>query len=101
MPSPIRDLTAMADPASNLKELLDRMVEARQLSAQDAEQLSRPNGSGSVPQSEEDVLRWLAKEYDVPFTGLDEIQPDRQLLSLFPARVLLKEQLLPLRRLNG
>jgi general secretion pathway protein E/type IV pilus assembly protein PilB len=33
------------------------------------------------------VLRWLAKEYDVGFTALDDVQPDRQLLSLFPARV--------------
>src|SRR5207249_8812367 len=31
----------------------------------------------------------------------DEVEPDRQLLSLFPARILLKEELLPLRRLNG
>ncbi len=28
-------------------------------------------------------------------------QPDRQLLSLFPARILLKEELLPLQRVNG
>ena len=32
---------------------------------------------------------------------MDDIEPDRQLLSLFPARILLKEQLLPLRRVNG
>src|ERR1700751_2281902 len=35
------------------------------------------------------------------FTNLEDIEPDRQLLSLFPARILLKEELLPLRRLNG
>ena len=35
------------------------------------------------------------------YTTLDEVEPDRQLLSLFPARILLKEELLPLRRLNG
>jgi type II secretory ATPase GspE/PulE/Tfp pilus assembly ATPase PilB-like protein len=52
-------------------------------------------------QSEEDVLQWLAKEYGLSYTTLENIEPDRQLLSLFPARILLKEQLLPLRRVNG
>ena len=32
---------------------------------------------------------------------VDAVEPDRQVLSLFPARVLLKEQLLPLKRDNG
>ena len=80
------------------------MVEARQLSALDAQQLLRQKPSdpnGPRPESETDVLRWLAKEYDIPFAALEEIQPDRQLLSLFPARVLLREQLLPLRRVDG
>ena len=49
-------------------------------------------------QTEADVLRWLAKEYDLAFTTLEDVEPDRQLLSLFPARILLKEELLPLRR---
>jgi type II secretion system protein E len=80
-------------------ELLERMVAARQLSAVDAADLARQSGAGL--QSEEDVLRWLAGEYDVAFTALDDVEPDRQLLSLFPARILLKEELLPLRRANG
>jgi type II secretion system protein E len=86
-----------------LKPLLDRMVEAKQLSLLDAESLARQclQGSTEFLQSEEEVLRWLAKEYDLAYTELEEIEPDRQLLSLFPARVLLKEQLLPLRRVNG
>ena len=89
--------------AASLKQLLDRMVEAKQLSALDAETLtgeSRP-GSNVPVQSEEDVLRWLAQEYDVAYTTLEDVEPDRQLLSLFPARILLKEELLPLRRVNG
>jgi hypothetical protein len=57
-------------------------------------------GNGAI-QTEEDILRWLAGEYDLTFTALDDVEPDRQLLSLFPARVLLKEELLPLRRVNG
>ena len=85
------------------KPLLDRMVAARQLSVTDAAVLSRQNesGAGQAVQEEADVLKWLAREYDLAFTTLDDIEPDRELLSLFPARILLKEELLPLRRLNG
>ena len=88
------------DPA--LRALLDRMIAARQLSQPDADMLleSGSQATASV-QSEEQILRWLAVEYDVAFTTLDDVEPDRQLLSLFPARILLKEELLPLRRTNG
>jgi len=51
--------------------------------------------------TEEDVLRWLAAEYGLAYTTLEDLEPDRQLLSLFPARILLKEELLPLKRTNG
>jgi general secretion pathway protein E/type IV pilus assembly protein PilB len=80
------------------KELLGRMVASRQLSALDAEALAR-----SHPQlaSEEEILRWLATEYGLGFTTLEDVEPNRQLLSLFPARILLKEELLPLKRDNG
>ncbi len=93
--------TASDDPA--LRELLDRMVAARQLSASDARALAVRQGKpGSAPvRSEEDVLRWLAAEYDLAFTSLDDIEPDKEVLSLFPARILLKDELLPLRRVNG
>src|SRR6185436_9632292 len=88
---------------SLLKQLLDRMVAAKQLSSFDADALARSDrpDSKTLIQNEEDVLRWLAKEYGVDFTSLEDVEPDRQLLSLFPARVLLKEELLPLRRVNG
>ncbi len=75
------------------------MVAARQLSAVDAAELAQQSNL-SLP-TEEGVLRWLANEYDLSFTALDDVEPDRQLLSLFPARLLLKEELLPLRRING
>jgi general secretion pathway protein E/type IV pilus assembly protein PilB len=84
----------------NQKPLLERMVANRQLSAIDAKVLAGPTGDPMIG-SEQDVLRWLAKEYGLAYTDLDDIEPDRQLLSLFPARILLKEELLPLRRLNG
>ena len=89
------------DPLS--KQLLERMVSAKQLSAMDAEALGRQSREGAKKglQSEEEVLRWLAKEYDVPFTSLEDVEPDKEVLSLFPARMLLKDELLPLRRVNG
>ena len=83
---------------SSLKQLLDRMVTTRQLSSIDAEALARV---APAVKSEEDVLRWLANEYGLAYTNLEDLEPDRQLLSLFPARILLKEELLPLKRTNG
>ncbi|HZM02537.1 MAG TPA: GspE/PulE family protein [Candidatus Saccharimonadales bacterium] len=87
-------------PAS---DLLERMVHGKQLSGTDAAILDQQNRSGTQAaiQSEEEILRWLAKEYDLGFTTLDNVEPERELLSLFPARVLLKEELLPLQRTNG
>jgi general secretion pathway protein E/type IV pilus assembly protein PilB len=92
----------MSETSDALKSLLDRMVEQRQLSAIDADTLARQARAGApASPSEEEMLRWLADEYAVAFTTLEDVEPDRQLLSLFPARILLKEQLLPLRRTNG
>ena len=88
---------------SALKALVEKMVAAKQLSAADARLLTDAQSArkGAPVRSEEEVLRWLAREYGVDFTSLDDVEPDRELLSLFPARVLLKEELLPLRRING
>jgi type II secretion system protein E len=95
----------MADAAGTTeagpRQLLARMVEGKQLSSMDVDTLEKDSRLNGLPQSEEDVLHWLAKEYSVGYSALDSVEPDRQLLSLFPARVLLKEQLLPLRRVNG
>src|SRR6202453_2468093 len=89
-------------PATEV-QLLERMVAGRQLSSTDAVILSQQIRSGARPaaQTEENVLRWLAGEYNLGFTTLEDIEPDRELLSLFPARVLLKDELLPLQRVNG
>ncbi|HVY70793.1 MAG TPA: ATPase, T2SS/T4P/T4SS family, partial [Verrucomicrobiae bacterium] len=88
---------------SPLTELLERMVTAKQLSPVDAEMLAKRarNGEAADLATEDAILRWLAEEYDVGFTALDDIEPDKQVLSLFPARLLLKDELLPLRRVNG
>jgi general secretion pathway protein E/type IV pilus assembly protein PilB len=92
-------------PNPALAELLDKMIAARQLTAADARALAEPGALDdpglAPPQSEEDVLRWLADEYDVPFSNLEDIEPEKEVLSLFPARLLLKDGLLPLRRVNG
>ena len=85
-------------PETVAAQLFDRMVAARQLSVADTAALRRVQ---PPPASEEDVLRWLAREYGLDFTTLEDLEPDRQLLSLFPARILLKEELLPLKRVNG
>jgi len=74
------------------------MVERQQLSAMDAEVLA---GSAVATDSEEAVLQWLAGEYGLGYTALEKIEPDRALLARFPARVLLKEALLPLRETDG
>jgi general secretion pathway protein E/type IV pilus assembly protein PilB len=85
-----------ATTVQDSRQLLERMVTSRQLSSLDAVALAKLNLS-----TEEEILRWLATEYGLGFTTLEDIEPDRQLLSLFPARILLKEELLPLQRTNG
>ena len=84
--------------SSALDKLLDDMVAARQLAPADARALSQ---EAQVDPTEAGVLRWLAGEYQVPFNSLEEIAPEKELLALFPARILLKEELLPLARHNG
>jgi len=92
-------MSAVESNVPQMSELLAKMVADKQLSASDARSLTRP-GSAAV-RSEADVLRWLAKEYGLQFTTLEDVEPDKDVLSLFPARLLLKGELLPLRRTNG
>ncbi len=89
---------AAATPA--LPELLQRMIAGRQLTATDAHAFLKQH-AGTEALTEERVLRWLAREYGVSFAKLDELEPDKQILSLFPARLLLRDELLPLRRLDN
>ncbi len=76
-------------------ELLETMIAARQMSVPDAQALRRAEAPA---ESEEDVLRWLAAEYGLPYSELVDLEPDAQLLAQFPARVLLKYEILPLQR---
>ena len=83
-------------------DLLASMVELHQLSTMDAATLAREIAAGRVrAETEEQALQWLAEEYGLGYTALENIEPDRELLSRFSARVLLKEELLPLRQVNG
>jgi type II secretion system protein E len=99
----LREGEAVETTSSPTQELLERMVAAKQLSPLDADSFAQQcqRKTGKAASTEEDVLRWLAEEYGLTFTSLDDVEPDRQLLSLFPARLLFKEQILPLKRVNG
>jgi general secretion pathway protein E/type IV pilus assembly protein PilB len=92
-----------APSTANLRQdLLASMVESCQLSAMDAEALAHAKAAGLVrAETEEQVLQWLAKEYGLAYTNLENIEPDRALLGSFSTRVLLKEEVLPLRQENG
>ncbi|MFC1838274.1 GspE/PulE family protein [Thermodesulfobacteriota bacterium] len=50
--------------------------------------------------SEEQILRFLAKEFGCPFIALEDHAPSKEFLSQFPARLLLNRQILPLEN-NG
>jgi len=91
-------VVAAPSPSADLPEPLARMVAARQLTEADARTYLRQPGAAET--GEEAVLRWVAREYGVPFTRLDELEPDKQVLALFPARLLLRDELLPLRRID-
>ena len=86
-----------------MTDLLQLMVESRQLSASDAEWLAKQHGDGAERSfdSEPEILRWLAQEYAVSYSDLEQVEVEKEVLSLFPARLLLKEELLPLQRSNG
>jgi len=98
----------MAAPSAPTRALLDQMIAERQLSPTDAESFvrvrsQRPavDGTSATDATEREVLEWLAGEYGVGFLPLDSVEADREVLALFPARILLKEELLPLRRDQG
>ena len=83
-----------------MSQLLQRLVDGRSLSALDAERLAALPASESQANlsSEEAALQWLAKEYGLQFTSLETLEIEQDAISLFPARNLIKEQLLPLRQ---
>lgn len=85
-----------ADTSRVIPDTLIRMIASRQLTETDARAFLATAGSTSP--SEEGVLRWLAREYGLTFSSLEDAHPDKELLALFPARLLLRDELLPLQR---
>jgi len=83
-----------------VESTLTSFVEGRQLSEPDAHRLAASIAAGEVsdPPGEVGVLRWLAQEYGLSFSSLEQVSIDPQLLALFPVRLLLAHELLPLRR---
>jgi general secretion pathway protein E len=51
--------------------------------------------------TEEQVLRFLSRELNYPFIDLSKCAPSKEFLSQFPARILLKRQILPLKNEDG
>lgn len=83
-----------------MSELLNQLLENRSLTGSDIDRLqSLGNGIPSPSlESEHEVLQWVATEYDVPFSSLEDVQISSEILKIFPARILIKEELLPLGR---
>ena len=54
------------------------------------------NGTGDGAVSEDKLLRCLAGYFQLPYADLDAAAPPKDLLSKFPARLLLQHKLLPL-----
>ena len=96
----LTDPAASTNAGTLLPEALERMIALKQLTTTDARAYLKQN-TGADALGEERVLRWLSREYGVAFAKLDELEPDKQVLSLFPARLLLRDELLPLRRVDN
>ena len=84
-----------------MTESLQNMIEAGRISSIDLDKLLEERGDSGVSLTEEEILKWLAGQYLIKYSDLSDIQPERELLSVFPARVLLKHNLLPIKRRNG
>src|SRR6476661_618036 len=53
-------------------------------------------GNGVNGTSEEKLLRYLAAQFQIPYAELEGVNPPKELISKFPARLLLEHRLLPL-----
>ena len=51
--------------------------------------------------SEEQYLRFLSEEFQVPYIDLENNPPTKEFLRQFPARILLEQKILPLEERNG
>jgi general secretion pathway protein E/type IV pilus assembly protein PilB len=83
-----------------MSEIIQQMTRNRQLSAIDAEKALGHFAEHPDSLSEALVLQWLADQYHLDFRDLENWEFDSKLAAKFPARILLKHELLPLKR-NG
>ena len=92
-----------------MKDTVEMMVEDGLLDEATAARVRRMQAEG-VPLDEaladtgppqERVLTYLAEAFGVPYVELDAVEVDPQLLRGFPARLLIRHGLLPLRREDG
>lgn len=91
-------------------EVIEKMQAAGLLGAGEAgEVLGRISGGEGLEQallsesglSEEKMLRFLSEEFQYPMIDLETSSPSKAFLSKFPARILLKRQVLPLENGDG
>jgi general secretion pathway protein E/type IV pilus assembly protein PilB len=79
-----------------MTELLDKLVDAGRVAPSDRERLARDLAE-STDVTEGDCLRWTAERYGVRYSDLRDEEPEAALLARFPAGMLWREDLLPLR----
>jgi type II secretion system protein E len=91
-------------------DILTKMIKEGLISAVDADRIRAAREEGTPLDdalfavkgiSEERLLRFLAAEFQLPYIDLESYHPPRELLTRFPARVLLEHHLLPLREENS
>ena len=93
-----------------MQELIRKMVEERLLDTPAAERaLALMSEGKSLDQavlacdgvSEEQLLRFLARVFDLPYADLEHAEPTKEFLSKFPTRLLVQHNLLPLEERDG
>jgi general secretion pathway protein E/type IV pilus assembly protein PilB len=77
----------------------EALSRVRQAQAEGASLVHAATTAGNVPEA--DVLRHLASRFSVAYVDLETIRPDEKLLAAFPAKLLIKHNLLPLREEDG
>ena len=80
-----------------MTELLDMLITDGRVAASDRERLAR-HLAETAGDSEGDCLRWTAERYGVRYSDLRDEEPEAALLARFPAALLWREELLPLRQ---
>ena len=101
-PNPVTDELRSAGPdvAVPSPTTVEGLVAAGQVAPPDAARLRTALARVPPGSIEREALKWVAREYGVPFTDLSAFQPDLSLVAEFPPRVMLTWDVFPLRRVN-